>query len=73
MSMLRVPVTKEQVLAGEVVPTTMGKTKKPTKKKFINVDSIIHEKPAVSVVKKWLQTNIDQIEEDQNVLTLYHQ
>lgn len=71
--MLRVPVTKEQVLAGEVVPATAGKAKKPVKKKFINVESIIHDKPAVSVVKKWLQTNIDQIEEDQNVLTLYNQ
>jgi len=73
MSMLRVPVTKEQVLAGEIAPASIGKARKPTKKKFVNVESIVHDKPPVSVVKKWLQTNIDQVEEDQNVLTLYHQ
>jgi hypothetical protein len=74
MSMIRTPITKEQVLAGLVTPQTLAQTKKPAKKKkFVNVDSIIHDKPSTKVLKKWLQTNIDQIEEDQNVLTLYSQ
>lgn len=71
--MIRTPITKEQVLAGTVVPSTMGKKKPEVKKKFINVDTIIHEKPSNKVLKKWLATNIAQIEEDQNVLTLYSQ
>lgn len=73
MSFIRTPITKEQVLAGTVVPQTMGKEKAKPKKKFVNVETIIREKPSNKVLKKWLITNIEQIEADQNVLTLYSQ